>query len=210
MQWKEEEQKSNLGNVKDFPSPVSPCSYSLFLRLVLGEIFWSTMQWTPIWMLLQFIVKRPVEMWAFWTVSDILLFHQTSLSPHRHKNNVVSVLQSLCSYITSWRRCDWDISILRVVTSLRERVGNRLLKVMNSSVPSPWHKNTKWCILEKCWLKVFLVCKWINIITATKLPSCSIFYVAFCFPSAALCFARLEIQESQLQFMLQLRRAEHL
>lgn len=67
--------------------------------------------------------------------------------------------------------------------------------MMESSLPSPWHKKAKWCILEKCWLEVFLVCKWINTITATKLPSYNVFYVAICFPSAALCFAALEIQE---------------
>lgn len=106
---------------KIFPFSFNPCNYFLFLRLKLGKTFRNTMQWSPVWMLLQFMAKKPVEKWAVWAVSVILLFQHHSLFPHRHKNNIVSVLQLLCSYIGSCRRCDWDIYVLRVITSLGER-----------------------------------------------------------------------------------------
>lgn len=163
-----------------------------FWGICWAEIFSFTMQWSPVRMLLQFTVKRTVGMWAFWTV---ILFQQHSLSPHRHKNNTQSVLQ-LCCYISSCRRCDWDIFILRLVASLRN---------MKSSLLSPQHKKAKLSILENCSLLVFLVCKWINALTATtELLNSSIFCISIYLPSAALCCSGLEIQESQLQLTLQL------
>lgn len=173
-----------------------------FWGICWAEIFSFTMQWSPVRMLLQFAVQGTVGMWAFWTVSEWhFLFQQHSLSPHRHKNNTESVLQ-LCCYISSCRRCDWDIFILRLVTSLKN---------MKSSLLSPQHKKAKLSILENCSLLVFLVCKWINALTATtELLNSSIFCISTYHPSAALFCAGLEIQESQLQLTLQLWRTKHL